>query len=269
MPQSPTPKEKNNVAHEVSLADSPPEPTLTHAGARSVVSPNCLVTVMIPCCGQLEYTRLCVPSVIRHSRQPYELIFVEVGSLDGTSEFLDGVAASAPVRVEVVHEESEGGFASAVADGVGRARGECVVWLNNDTIVTDRWLQQLVALASAAPEIGAVGPMSNHAPAAQLVADVLYRLAVQKVGGRQGIGILEQFAHEWRDGHKGQWAGADRLGGFCLLLKREVLKVVPLVGSAEDKALLDADDVSFRVQRAGYRLAICRDLFIHHFGSHL
>ena len=42
-----------------------------------------LVSIIIPCCGMLEYTRLCVPSVLKHSRQPFELIFLDIGSLDG------------------------------------------------------------------------------------------------------------------------------------------------------------------------------------------
>jgi hypothetical protein len=40
----------------------------------SVLAPPGRVSVLVPCCGQLEYTRLCVPSLLRHSRKPYELI---------------------------------------------------------------------------------------------------------------------------------------------------------------------------------------------------
>jgi GT2 family glycosyltransferase len=59
----------------------------------------------------------------------------------------------------------------------------------------------------------------------------------------------------------------DRLGGFCFLLKREVLERVPLLTSNDDSGMFDADAFSARMSRAGYRLGCCRDLFVYHFGS--
>jgi hypothetical protein len=56
----------------------------------SVLSPPGLVSILVPCCGMLEYTKLCVPGVLKHSRPPFELIAIDIGSLDGTAEYLAG-----------------------------------------------------------------------------------------------------------------------------------------------------------------------------------
>ena len=40
---------------------------MKNPGEIAVVTQS-LVSIMIPCCGMLEYTKLCVPSVLRHSR---------------------------------------------------------------------------------------------------------------------------------------------------------------------------------------------------------
>jgi GT2 family glycosyltransferase len=235
-----------------------------------------LVSVVIPCCGQLEYTRLCVPSLLRHSRRPCELIFLDVASLDGTAEYLAGVAAAAPVRVEVVRAVSESGFPPAVTDGLARARGDYVVWLNNDTIVSDGWLQQLVALCGGHESIGMVGPMSNYAPPQQRVSEAPYRVGARTRGpsdddrpdrDQADVEAVNRFAGEWRERHRGQWFEAERLGGFCLLLKRSVLQKVDFFDEQSAKGVFDADALSRRVRQAGYRLACCRDLFVHHFGS--
>src|SRR5215510_12965275 len=61
-----------------------------------------LVSIILPCFGQLEHTRLCVPRLLHSSREPFELVFIDAGSLDGTKEYLEGLAAAASVRVEVV-----------------------------------------------------------------------------------------------------------------------------------------------------------------------
>jgi GT2 family glycosyltransferase len=235
-----------------------------------------LVSIVIPCCGQLEYTRLSVPRVLRHSRRPCELIFVDAGSLDGTPEFLAGIAAAASLRAEVVSTSAESGFGAACAEGLSRARGEFLVWLNTDVLVTDGWLQQLVALATSNPVIGMVGPMSNFAPGQQRVDEVSYRLRLNRSdqasasGGnrpREDTEALDRFAREWRERHKGEWFEAERLGGFCLLLKREVANAVGFLTEKWEEGIFDADRLSRQVRQAGYRLAACRDLFVHHCGS--
>jgi GT2 family glycosyltransferase len=58
-----------------------------------------------------------VPALLRHTRQPFELIFVDIGSLDGTSEYLSGIAAAAGVRVEIVRTPTDLGIAEAVQEG--------------------------------------------------------------------------------------------------------------------------------------------------------
>jgi len=258
--------------HEVERGGLPQEHA-TPALAPAQEQP--LVSVLVPCCGQIEYARLCVPALLRHSRRPCELIFLDVGSLDGTSDFLDGVAAAAPVRVEAVHVRDEGGFAAACQAGLSLARGSFVVWLNSDVLVTDSWLEQLVALASLNPEIGVVGPTSNCAPAPQRVSPVPYRLrppTPRHGPGRAGpssldLAPLDRFASEWRERHRRLWSDCESLGGFCMLIKRQVLQQVSLFESGG--GVLDADAFCRRVRRAGYVCAFCRDLYVHHFGSRL
>src|SRR5262245_31846493 len=76
----------------------------------SVLAPPGLVSLVIPCTGQLEYTKLCVPSVLRHTLEPFEIIFIDIGSLDGTAEYIAGIAAAARVRVEIVRTPTDLGI---------------------------------------------------------------------------------------------------------------------------------------------------------------
>src|SRR5438045_3649731 len=122
----------------------------------SVLDPQELASIIIPCCGQLEYTRLCVPSVLKHTRWHYEMIFLNVGSLDGTAEYLAGIVDATAIRAEVVHAPTDLDIADAVQEAIKLARGEYLVLLNNDTVVTDAWLNQLVGLAKMSPAIGMV-----------------------------------------------------------------------------------------------------------------
>src|SRR6266542_7135998 len=89
-----------------------------------------LVSILIPCCGQLEYTKLCLPALLRHTRQPFELLFVDVGSLDGTADYLAGIAAALPsVRVEVLHAATDLAVPAVCTEALTAARGEALVLL--------------------------------------------------------------------------------------------------------------------------------------------
>jgi GT2 family glycosyltransferase len=244
--------------------------------AISVSSPTGLASVLIPCCGQLEYTKLCVPSLLKHSRQPYELIFLDIGSLDGTAEYLAGIADAAQTRVKVVRTPTDLGIANAVQDAIRQARGEFLVLVNNDAIVTDGWLQQLVGLAQLSPAIGLVGPMSNYAAPPQLVEAVPYRIGPKKnsrFGSGQGRDWLidqsavEAFAKKWREEQRGKWVEVERLGGFCLLIKKTVLDRIGPLGEWSDLALFDTEILNIKARQAGFTLACCKDLYIHHFGT--
>jgi GT2 family glycosyltransferase len=244
-----------------------------------------LVSIIVPCCGQLEYTKLCVASVLRYSREPFELICLDIGSLDGTAEYLAGVAAAAKAHVEVVRSETDLDLGDAVRGALGRAKGEYIVLLNNDTIVTHAWLNQLIGLANLSPAIGLVGPMSNYAAPPQLVETVPYRIgargqgrgaraareiadSVSGVKTEEALDEVNIFATEWREQQRGKWLEVERLGGFCLLVKRAVLtKIGRDLTEWSDLSLFDTDILSAKARQAGFTLACCRDLFIHHFGT--
>lgn len=254
------------------------------ASGRPPASPPELVSVVVPCLGQLEYTWFCVPSLLRHSRRHYELVFADVDSLDGTAAYLDGLRAAAPVLVEIVRIREERGLPAACDEAFARAHGQFVVLLGNDTIVPPGWLEQLVALASFDPAIGAVGPMSNHANPPQLVPAIPYRLPLKRAGvsstpprpdeATDPVEVVARFAATWRDEHRGQWFEAESLDPFCVLFKREALEALgPFerwsgrTGFSSQLRPFDADQLGLRLRRAGIRLACCNDLFVHHFGS--
>jgi O-antigen biosynthesis protein len=99
-----------------------------------------LVSVLVPCCGQLEYTKLCLPSVLRDRERPFELLCLDAGSLDGTAAYLAGVQAATAVRVAVVRAATDAELPAACRTLLARARGEHLVLLNNDTVVPPGWL---------------------------------------------------------------------------------------------------------------------------------
>jgi GT2 family glycosyltransferase len=219
-----------------------------------------LASIIIPCWNQLEFTRHCIAALVRHTREPWELIVVNNGSTDGTADYLAGVQDISRAPVTVIANVSNRGFPAAINQGLQVARGEYLVLLNNDVVVTDAWLEQLVALANAGrteSPIGLVGPMSNYAAPPQLVEDAPY----------SDLAAMHRFARRWRDEHRGQWFAVPKLSGFCLLMKRAVYDAIGGLDEQFGIGFFDDDDPAERARRAGFELAVANDLFVHHFGS--
>jgi hypothetical protein len=111
--------------------------------------------------------------------------------------------------------------------------------------------------------------MSNYAAPPQLVETLPYR-----VGPRKGsaelvdVAAVEMFARDFADEHRGRWMQVERLGGFCLLVRRSVLEGIgPALEGWSDLGLFDTDILSAKAREQGFQLVCCRDLFVHHFGT--
>jgi GT2 family glycosyltransferase/tetratricopeptide (TPR) repeat protein len=221
-------------------------------------SPQDLASIIILCCNQVDYTRLCLESVLAHTRAPYELIVVDNGSTDGTQAYLAELRSRpGPVRVDVVRNDVNHGFPAGCNQGLARARGRYFIFLNNDTVVTPGWLDGLVGGSLRDwPSVGLVGAVTNHAPDAQGVR-----------GDYKGLDCLAEFADRRRREYAGQVLDVRRLTGFCLLVRRDVFERIGKFDERFGVGFFDDDDLCLRSREAGFRLLVALDVYIHHFGS--
>ncbi|MBI5630185.1 MAG: glycosyltransferase family 2 protein [Elusimicrobia bacterium] len=210
-----------------------------------------LTSLIIPCFNQWKYTRQCLDSVLACTRKPYEIIIVDNGSTDGTA-----AQAKKIPGVRLIRNPENLGFAKAINQGMEKAKGRYLVWLNSDVVVTAGWLEGLIACATRLPRIAAAGPCTNETVGFQLVPGA----------GYQGLKELPLFAQAWALKHQGQALSVPRLTGFCLLLKREAVAKVGLLDERFGRGCYEEYDYCLRLRQAGYELACAQDVFVHHFG---
>jgi GT2 family glycosyltransferase len=198
-----------------------------------------------------EYTEIAVESIRARTRVPHEIIIVDNGSGPETLERLKRIP-----DIRVIYNAVNTGFAFGCNQGLAAARGTHIVLLNNDVVVTDGWLEALIAVQQRHPAVGCSAPRSNEV-AGQQRLDVPYR----------DLAELPAFAAQRAVEHRGRWSHQSRVIGFCMCLNRRVVDEIGGLDPGYGTGNFEDDDYCMRIRAAGYDIAVCDDSFIHHFGS--
>jgi len=215
-----------------------------------------LTSIIILAHNGLEHTEQCLQSIEAHTPERHELIIVDNASTDGTLDSLRNYMATRD-NVRVIANRSNRGFAAGNNQGLALARGEYVLLLNNDTIVTEGWLTRMQTVFGMHPDVGIVGPVSNYVSGPQLVHGAAYK----------DLEGMATFAAEWARTHDGQSQEATRVVGFCLLMRKEVVARVGGLDERFGSGNFEDDDLCIRAFQIGFRARIALDVFIHHTGS--
>ncbi|MCG3229187.1 glycosyltransferase [Bacillus subtilis] len=198
---------------------------------------------------QLALTKQCLESIWKHTNNDcIEVIVIDNGSHDGTRDYLKQITS-----IKAIFNKTNEGFAKVCNQGLEVASGDNILFLNNDTVVTNQWLEPMIKLLYQDDKIGMVGPVSNYVSGPQQVP-VNYT-NVEEIEDFSRLYCLQQ-----RDRSK----AVLRLVGFCLLVKK---KVLDQVGGFDERFVggsFEDDDLSLRVLQAGYQLKIALDSFVHH-----
>jgi glycosyltransferase involved in cell wall biosynthesis len=89
-----------------------------------------LVSVVIPCYNQARFLGEAIESVLSQSYRAFEVVVVDDGSTDNTSEVVARYAG-ADAGVRLIRQENRG-LAGARNRGLAEAEGEYVVFLDSD-----------------------------------------------------------------------------------------------------------------------------------------
>ena len=209
-------------------------------------------SIIILTYNKFEHSQECIESVRKFTRpDSYEIIVVDNNSTDGTVGWL-----KQQNDIKTVFNAENKGFPAGCNQGIRIADGDDILLLNNDTIVTHNWLDNLSACLHSADDIGAVGPVTNFANYYQKI-DCNYRSTEE----------MHEFARKFNVPDSARWEPRIKLIGFCMLIRKSVIDQVGLLDERFSPGHFEDDDYSTRMRREGYRLFLCQDTFIHHYGS--
>ncbi|WP_375461846.1 glycosyltransferase [uncultured Enterovirga sp.] len=249
-----TRSERIEVLYEPAPASRLPPDIVTTQGADL---PG--VTVIIPIRDRVELLRNCVVSIVEATDYPaerIELLIVDNGSTESdTARYLADLQRRPGTTI--VPSPGPFNFAAICNDGAEKARGEILVFLNNDTTVNRRdWLAKLVHHARR-PEVGLVGAQLLYPDGIVQHGGVV--LGVQGVGAHRLSNVVGDHAAEIDVTRE-----MTCVTGACLAVKRSVFAAL---GGFDTVLKVAFNDVKLCAAAftAGYtNIYVGEPLLIHH-----
>lgn len=113
------------------------------------------VAVVVPCFNYGRFLPAAVGSVLAQPGVDVSVVVVDDASTDDSLEVARSLAAADP-RVQVIAHESNRGPVETFNDGLAAARGDYLVRLDADDLLTPGSLARAVAVGEALPDVGLV-----------------------------------------------------------------------------------------------------------------
>jgi GT2 family glycosyltransferase/glycosyltransferase involved in cell wall biosynthesis len=213
------------------------------------------VSIIIPVYGQISYTLACLRSISRAENEAtFEIIIVDDHS--PISEFRPLVEIE---NLRIKRNAKNVGFVHSCNRGASEARGRDLVFLNNDTLVTDRWLDRLIETREPFPSAGLVG--------SQLV------FPDGKLQEAGSIVWSDGSAHNYGSGDdpsdpRYSFARkSDYVSAASVLIDREFFESLEGFEEVYAPAFYEDTDLAFKVRNAGKEVIYQPGSVVIHFGG--
>lgn len=230
--------------HRASLYLPDPGPFTPFAVPAPPAGSEPVASLVIPVFNHFEHTLACLRALAAHPPlASVEIICVDDGSSDETATALPRV-----IGLRYHRRTQNGGFIAACNDGLALARGDYVVFLNNDTVPQPGWLDTMLRTFDEHPGTGIVG-------AALLYPDGRLQEAggvVWHDGSADKLGRLQApdapgFAHVRR---------VDYVSGAALAIPRALCISLGGFDPAYAPAFYEDTDLAMRVRATGLQVLV-------------
>ncbi|MEK3663768.1 glycosyltransferase family 2 protein [Paenibacillus sp. FSL F4-0236] len=212
------------------------------------------VSIVIPNYNGEKYLIDCLTTLKKQSYQDYETILVDNGSTDNSVKIARDIM---PNIICLLLGENKG-FSAAVNQGILNSKGKYVALLNNDTLLTETWLENLLTCIESNENAFSCSSKMLQFHANNLIdnagdALTLFGWAYQE-GHGSNISRYQNNRHIFTS-----CAGA-------AIYRREAFDKI---GYFDEHffAYLEDVDIGYRARIEGYDNLFCADSIIYHIGS--
>ena len=213
------------------------------------------VSIIVVTRNRFAYTWKCLSSLSRIGKQdnPFEIIVIDNASTDETPSFLKGMVEG----IQVVLNDENRGFGAACNQAAGSAKGQYLLFLNNDTIIQPNTIKSLVDTIARDSSIGAVGgKLIYPGGLLQEAGSIIWRDGTTLAFGRGDIPTRSSYSYV-RD--------VDYCSASCLLVRRSLFDEVGGFDDRYSPAYYEDADLCMAMKTRGYRVVFQPEAEVVHF----
>ena len=206
-------------------------------------------------------TQRCIESLFTYTKVPFEIIIVDMGASAEIALWLNGLQESHE-EIVVINNLSNVGTSKGRNQGFKAARGQYIVFLDNDAEVTPDWLTPLIACASSNTDIGACGSKIISPKGDVIFAPPTIKNSyVNKKLVETGLEFTHTLHHD--DDEVRQQQEVTWYPSTCLLIKRHVFS---MTGGFDEKLFMceEDKDLSFLIKQIGFKIIYVPTSTVYH-----
>jgi len=207
------------------------------------------VSIVIPVCNQLGYTRVCMDYLLKNTLEAFQLIIVDNGSRDGTVRYFEEL--SQKIDIKYIRNERNFGPIVALNQGIAHSSSPIICTMHNDLIVFEKnWLRKLVSLIESDQSIGLIG------------------FAGRKTIDKRGVVDEKSLVHNLQNENlntsmKELYQEVAVLDGVFIAGRRDVFKKIGCFDEIYGLMHLYDLDISLKSRRAGYKNVVINVEALH------
>ena len=229
-----------------------------------LVKSSVVIDIVVPVYNALEDVKQCLKS-IEKCMDGFKVTTYVVNDASNveTTTFLRDFCYGKP-NFELIEHEKNMMYTKTINDGLRASKGDYVVTLNSDTIVTNGWLHGLVQCIRSDEKIGIVGALSNAASWQNVpqLLDENNKFAINVIPKEITLddmaGLVRRVSHN-------NYPRVPFVNGFCFMISRAVIETI---GYMDEEAFPvgygEENDYCIRALDAGFDLAIADDVYVYH-----
>lgn len=113
-----------------------------------------LVSIVIPCYNQAKYLEKTVQSALSSHYTPIEVLIVNDGSRDNSLSLAEKLSTENAL-IRVINQENSG-VAAARNKGISASKGEFILPLDGDDLISENYISEAVRILQTKPEVKVV-----------------------------------------------------------------------------------------------------------------
>lgn len=213
-------------------------------------------SIVIPVFNKASLTDQCLNVLLSSPPQNVDCEIIVVD--DASTDLTQVVLARYRDRIRVVKHAKNAGFAAACNDGAAMATGDYLLFLNNDTVPRDGWLDALVRYASSHPQAGIIGSKLLFPN------DTIQHAGIVICQDGLPRHIYTGFPADHPVVNRSRRFSA--VTGACMLISRELFVRAGRFDTTFVNSFEDVD-LCFRLRELGYEAHYCHESVLYHLES--